>query len=217
LPNTVGPEIEELGKLSRIRPSPREMQNVLVLGRLDMHQKGLDLLLNFLEQPGSGRGNVRITLMGDGAARDTIRERIARSPLLRGMISMRPWADSSRALLEHDVLLLPSRFEGVPLVMLEAMALGVPVVASDLPGTRPFLPESCLFAVADLYKAFAAVEALSAPDFHHEVVERNRTSFMRQASMQSFAAAVERLSHDLLKLTQDEPLEADSTSLVASG
>jgi glycosyltransferase involved in cell wall biosynthesis len=46
-----------------------------------------------------------------------------------------------RALADSDVLLLPSHYEGLPGVVLEALAAGVPVLASDLPGLRDLAAE----------------------------------------------------------------------------
>lgn len=51
--------------------------------------------------------------------------------------------DLARLLKSSDVFVLPSTREGMPLVMLEATAAGLPVVASDLPGTREANEECC--------------------------------------------------------------------------
>src|SRR5207245_11386771 len=48
-----------------------------------------------------------------------------------------------------DMLLIPSRFEGVPLVMLEAMSCGLRIVASDIDGMAENLPKSWLFPYED--------------------------------------------------------------------
>ncbi|MCI5142236.1 MAG: glycosyltransferase, partial [Candidatus Electrothrix sp. ATG1] len=56
------------------------------------------------------------------------------------------WADDMVVWYEKlDMLLLPSRFEGVPVVMLEAMHWKIPIVASDCDGMAEMLPEEWLF------------------------------------------------------------------------
>jgi glycosyltransferase involved in cell wall biosynthesis len=49
-----------------------------------------------------------------------------------------------------DLLLFPSRHEGIPNAILEALAWGVPILASDIPEHREILPQSCLLPVDDV-------------------------------------------------------------------
>lgn len=75
--------------------------------------------------------DVETVLVGDGPLR-TACEREAREHECAHVLGFR---EDARALLgSFDVLLLPSRFEGLPLAVLEAMHLGVPVVAYDVGG-----------------------------------------------------------------------------------
>ncbi|HSS39104.1 MAG TPA: glycosyltransferase family 4 protein [Polyangia bacterium] len=132
LPNTVAPEIE--GRLGdALPPAVGEPLRVVVMGRLDIQQKGLDLLLDHLERAGPSMPPLRLTLVGDGPSRDQLAARVAASPTLAARTRIEPWSDPVSVLRGADLLLLPSRYEGVPLVMLEAMAMGVPVIASSLP------------------------------------------------------------------------------------
>lgn len=175
----------------------KEILRILILGRLDAHHKGLDLLLDCLEAAPWPDPFFRIDLVGDGPYASEIERRREASPALAERLSVRPWSDPVQAMAEHDVLLLPSRFEGVPLVMLEAMALGLPVVASDLPGTRAHLPEDCLFPVGDLARAFDILRRLKDPAERLALAERNRRAFAEKASGAAFAEAVAGLTEKL--------------------
>ena len=137
---------------------------------------------------------LQLTLVGDGPARQQLGARIGASPTLAARTRIAPWSDPASVLRGADLLLLPSRYEGVPLVMLEAMAIGVPVVVSDLPGTRPFLTDECLFPVGRLDRAFAIIEWLRDPAARARVAGVNRTAFAAKASGAAFSAAVEALA-----------------------
>jgi glycosyltransferase involved in cell wall biosynthesis len=78
--------------------------------------------------------------------------------------------------------------------MLEAMALGIPVVASELPGTRPFLPPECLFAVGDLERAFAILGRLGDPEARRRIADANQRTFAARASGAAFSSAVRALA-----------------------
>ncbi|HVY36992.1 MAG TPA: glycosyltransferase family 4 protein [Polyangia bacterium] len=200
LPNTVAPEIEQQARAAANDPAPRaagEALRIVVLGRLDVQQKGLDLLLDHLDRPDACGGPVQVRLVGDGPSRAALATRVAGSPRLAARVRIEPWANPVPVLQDADVLLLPSRYEGVPLVMLEAMALGVPVVASSLPGTRPFVDESCLFPVGRLDLAFAIVDRLRDPATRADIARINRATFAAQASHAAFSRAVAALSADL--------------------
>jgi glycosyltransferase involved in cell wall biosynthesis len=103
------------------------------VGRL-VRQKGFDTLLAALPALLARRPGTQLAVVGEGPERESL-ARLARA---RGVgeavvfAGFRP--DAPRLLPAFDVLAVPSRREGAPLVTLEAMAAGVPVVASAIPG-----------------------------------------------------------------------------------
>ena len=56
---------------------------------------------------------------------------------------------------------MPSRYEGVPLTMLEALSVGVPVIATDRDGMRDFLPPDWRFAGGDVAGMLACIDRMS--------------------------------------------------------
>lgn len=196
LPNTVSPAIEQAAAITAPVQQPLR---VLVLGRFDAHQKGLDCLLNTLVRQPQLSEHLHVTLAGDGPYACEIKRRLRDHTMLHRVLTVRPWTPTLQIMREHDVLLLCSRYEGVPLVMLEAMALGLPVVASDLPGTRALLPDDCLFAVGDYRRALDLLFKAADTDWRERVVRRNRDMFVAHASGKSFSHAVGTLTDTLLQ------------------
>ena len=108
---------------------------MLFVGRL-AEQKRVDVLLEAFARLAGRRPDVALRLAGDGPERAALERRAARLGLA-GRVEWLGARDDVPALLaEATVLALPSSGEGVPNVALEAMAAGVPVVATDIPGTR---------------------------------------------------------------------------------
>lgn len=97
------------------------------VGRLTA-QKNFGLLLDAIE---GLAGDFTVALFGSGPEEAALRARAGRRVRFLGTVADRPAI--FRAL---DVLVLPSRFEGLPLTVLEAMAAGVPVLASAVDGVR---------------------------------------------------------------------------------
>ncbi len=116
--------------LARSRPG-RDGATVVAVGRLE-HQKGFDVLLDALARVPT----VRLLLVGDGGQRRALEER-ARRLGLADRVRLTGWVENPRTLIaDADVFALPSRFEGFPLSVVEAMLAGLPVVAADVGSVR---------------------------------------------------------------------------------
>ncbi len=75
-------------------------------------------------------------VIGDGELRAGLEAQVRRLGLQSQVIFLGQRADAIELMRQLDVFVLPSAWEGVPTVLLEAIALGVPVVATAAPGTR---------------------------------------------------------------------------------
>jgi len=192
LQNTVSRAIEAapIGTAGLIEPARDRRLRVVVLGRLEPHQKGIDTLLDHVAAHPELGGELRLSFVGTGPFEGTLSNRLKTDAALASWVTLMPWSPTIEVMHEHDVLLMTSRYEGVPLVMLEAMALGVPVVAPNFPGMRAFLTPECLFQAGDMDAAFRTIASLRDPDERARIAERNRSAFQAQASNDAFAAAV---------------------------
>ena len=113
-------------------------------GNVQVRLKGLDILLDAWDEICSRipEKELVLLLVGGGRDADLLRERIGRNPTIR-------WVDRylhDRDLLwDHlsasDIYALPSRHEGFAVAAVEALACGVPVVASDVSGVREIVGE----------------------------------------------------------------------------
>lgn len=89
----------------------------------------------------NGHGQARFFLIGDGELRGDLETRI-RETGYTDSIRILGWRDDVEALLPGlDVFVLPSRWEGLSLAILEAKSAGLPVVVSDIPGNRDLVRE----------------------------------------------------------------------------
>jgi glycosyltransferase involved in cell wall biosynthesis len=117
----------------QVAPFPHDRPYVLAVGRL-AHQKGLDVLLDAWARLGAR--DVDLLLAGDGPERVTLEAR-AVALGIEGSVRFLGAADPEQlpALYRGARLLAcPSRWEGLPLVCLEAMASGCPIVGSAVDG-----------------------------------------------------------------------------------
>jgi glycosyltransferase involved in cell wall biosynthesis len=109
--------------------------HLLFVGRLVV-MKGLPILIHALARLGAGRPGLRLTIVGDGPERAAI-EAQARSAGVEGLVLFAGYQSEAQVaewLRQADVFVLPSFAEGVPVALMEAMAAGVPVVATDVGG-----------------------------------------------------------------------------------
>lgn len=98
-------------------------------------QKGLPTLLDALEILAAEGRAPRVAIVGNGECSDTVERRL-RAGSLADTILLRPFRGPVEPYLAAlDAFVLPSYWEGLPIAVLEAMDMGLPVVASAVGGT----------------------------------------------------------------------------------
>jgi glycosyltransferase involved in cell wall biosynthesis len=133
------------------------------VGRLD-RQKGIAVLLAGFERTAATAERLHLVLAGDGPERPAIERWRARSPAGGRVHVLGHVDDVPGVLAGGDIFLQPSLWEGFDLAVAEAMAAGLPVVATDIPGlnevvaadTAIVCPAGAVGPVADGLAALAA-------------------------------------------------------------
>jgi len=111
---------------------------ILYVGRLDK-QKGLDRFFRELPLIFQHLPQHDLVLVGDGQQKDAL-HRLAARMGISDRVKFLGWRPEAATLIAAaDLLVLPSRWEGMPNVILEAMAAGKPVVATQAEGTVELL------------------------------------------------------------------------------
>jgi glycosyltransferase involved in cell wall biosynthesis len=137
---------------------------ILCVGRLTQ-AKGQHVLIDAVDQLARQGRRVRLRLVGDGPDGPSLRERAKRleNPsivVFEGAVNQ----DNIRALYEAaDIFCLPSLAEGIPVVLMEAMAMEIPCVTTHITGIPELIgsgTEGLLVAPSDLEGLVKALEML---------------------------------------------------------
>jgi len=117
-----------------------DVLKLLFLGRMGEH-KGTDRILQAVARlPVAVRNRVRLYMAGDGEV-EAVRQ-LAESLGLQAQVDIRHWIEGEekqRWLQETNAFILPSRAEGLPMAMLEAMAYGKALIVSPVGGIPEFV------------------------------------------------------------------------------
>jgi len=104
------------------------------IGRLET-QKGFDLLLDAFARLRQERPEAALLIVGEGSVRGELEEAARRLAFGEAVRFAGAVPDAGPFLRRFDLFVLPSRWEGFPLTILEAMAAGVPIVATAVDGS----------------------------------------------------------------------------------
>ena len=149
------------------------------IGRLDPVKRIPDLV----RAVGLLRDRVRLHIFGEGSERPEI-ERLVRRLGLMDVITLHGSVPRPQdALQKIGLLVLPSKAEGFGLVLIEAMAAGVPVLATNVPGIRDVVRnnETGLLAQCDPRSLAAGLERLvENPDLRRRLAAAGREDVRRR-------------------------------------
>jgi glycosyltransferase involved in cell wall biosynthesis len=118
------------------------------VARLDPESKGQDILFEVLSQPQWAARRWRLSLYGEGSKRNGL-ERLAQRLGISDRVAFAGFAPVEEIWARNHVLVMPSRFEGLPLAIVEAMLCGRPVVATDVAGHAEIIEDGVTGFLAD--------------------------------------------------------------------
>lgn len=161
------------------RPRASYGRRVLFVGRLDP-VKGVPLLLEAFAALRPGFPDARLALVGDGPARAALEAQAARLGLGEAVefLGYRSQDEVARLLDEADMLVLPSFAEGLPVVLMEALASRIPVIASAVAGVPELVEDGVSGFVVPAGDIAALTERLGRllgdPELCHRMGEAGR-------------------------------------------
>ncbi|MEM1509361.1 MAG: glycosyltransferase family 4 protein [Thermofilaceae archaeon] len=199
---------KEMGARARFIPNAIDFQElpgeklrlfekqVVYAGRLS-YEKGFDMLLEAAEflDP-----RVHVVVLGSGLKKLEERAHVLSEKLLNfHYLGYRSHEETLKIIAGSDLLVLPSRAEGLPTVILEAMALKVPILASRIPGVTDVLDESCA-ALVELGEPAALAKAINrfVEDYPREMLERAYTRVKEKFNWDVIAEEYVKLYEELL-------------------
>jgi glycosyltransferase involved in cell wall biosynthesis len=146
--------------------------------------------------------SAKFLFVGDGALRPQIEDQVARLGVDRQVVFTGYRDDVALLLKALDVVVLPSRWEGLPLVLLEAMACRKPIVASRVTGNIDVVVDGMtgLLVPSGAPQALAAkiVVLLQDARFRDELGRRGRERVEQEFSLERMVAHMRSVYQDLL-------------------
>lgn len=133
VPITVLPIYTDITRFSHLprMKHPRFKISLLYIGRLEK-EKRVDMTVRALKVARDAGHDTGLTIVGDGSEKVHVRNLVRKSGMER-FVEFVGWRDDIAPFLSQaDVLLVPSVYEGYGLVIVEALAAGVPVIATDV-------------------------------------------------------------------------------------
>jgi glycosyltransferase involved in cell wall biosynthesis len=164
-----------------------------VVGRIEFRQKQQHLLVDAIASKPDLAARCHLVFAGDGPDAGALRALLDQRKVSGTVLS---WCDPAPLYQALDALVIPSRYEGLPLVMLEALATGTTVFGSDRDGMRDLLPPDRRFDPRESAPLAAAISGWighGCPGPEDALIRRVRESM----SMPSFRHAFTQVIHTL--------------------
>ncbi len=217
IPNNIDPERFHPAAVGAARPALAPLADldpaallVVCVGRL-CRQKGQDVLLQAWSSVQRRVPGARLALVGNGPQKRPLRSRAPKGVLFTGAVADTvPWYQAA------DVVVLPSRWEGMALAPLEAMACGRPTVVTNVAGARESLPPDhgahCLVPAGQPGPlADALTRMLLDPPLRESLGDQGRRHVLAAHNVRHSADAVTDLYLELLDARRTVTHRAEPT------
>lgn len=194
-----GIDLPAMDLIQRSRPEPADGRLLGTIGKL-APKKGADVVLRAFASIHNSIPKSRLLVVGDGPLLATLQQIASEINISESVLFTGNQPDAKNLLATMDLFLFASELEGSPGVVREAMALQVPIVAVDAPGTVEvvggtgrIVPRGDATAMAR-----AAVELLQNPDAAKEMANKARQRVEQHYSMGSMVDGTLAVARSLI-------------------
>lgn len=194
--------------LSRPRTKlPAGSQRLICVASLEQYYKGHDILVRALAECINGGLDLGLALAGEGRIRTEIEALAARLGIRKSCEFLGHLSQPSEVIAEldrSDLFILPSRTEGLPRALIEAMARGLPCIASSVGGIPELLPPEDLVPPGDVPALANRIREVvgsvsrrmqmsrrnvaTAREYTEDVLQGRRVEFFRHIQTVAYAA-----------------------------
>lgn len=180
----------------------RSDRELLCVGRLTPQKAPLSVIEAFRRLPPRWQKRVRLTFVGDGELRQQAQQAIDQAGLCDQIQLAGQVTDVTERMQRATALVLASRWEGMPNVVLEAMANGLPVIATAVDGTSELIEAGVSGWLINPEQpgqlAGAITECLERPDLRQKYAENAFQTAQTQFCWASVVSRYEQLLRSLV-------------------
>lgn len=182
-------------------PIPHASKRVVAVGRMT-EQKGFDILLDIWHRIEALHPSWTLEIIGNGEDEVSLKEQSKKLGLTRVVFS-EPTNDIQSKLQEASIYVLSSRYEGFPMVLLEATAMSLPIVAFDcLTGPSEIVKDGCngyLIPTFDEEKFAQRLSSLIENEGDRTLFGKKSFEISQQYKMSNIFKKWEKLINEVLK------------------
>lgn len=164
---------------------PENSTVILLAGRIEFKQKGHDLLVKAIKFHKEEIKNWDILIAGDGPDEKNLKNLVRNHDLSKSFHFIGWQENMSYAFSAADAVVMPSRFEGLPITLLEAMYFKLPIIGSKIDGLQEMLPSHWLFNKNNPHELVDKIK-ISLDDKNRDILESNQQIVLNQYSKKIF-------------------------------
>ncbi len=209
---TIPHAVEPCSPSGFVERSPDEPLRLLFLGRIEDQAKGVLLLPGILRRLAD---NITLTVAGDGPDLAKLKRRCREFGERVRFVGAVRYGDTAELLARHHVMIMPSRFEGFGLTLVEAMAAGCVPVVSQIRGVTDWITtdghDGMLFPIGNTAEAATCIADLDRDrGLLQSMSETARLSAQAGYTRAAMAASYQQL---LERVRADPPAIAEPLDL----
>jgi glycosyltransferase involved in cell wall biosynthesis len=178
-----------------------KLHRIISVGNMQNEVKGMDLLIDAVAH----LPDTRLDLVGDGEIRPKLEAQV-RSLSMQDRVYFHGYTKSRTELFamldQADLFALLSRSEGLPRVMIEAMARGLPAIGTRVGGIPELLPEQCIVEPSDRKSIIQLLQNLAQAPAELNTMSAQNLTKAREYSQDKLRVRRQQLYTELKKQTE---------------